>query len=1003
MQHEHPAGRLAPIQDIYNRIIWDTRLNKKAFSIGFIDRKCKTGLREKALSEWNTGTIEIPWHRIQYIRCGETKVWDRQQRSDLFASGRLPAEAWAADPENTALFLPQQVYEFTANGWTPVVHELGNSFPESLRLVTYNVLCDAHEKELIKTHLRIPAIVTQLKHSEADIIVLQEVTTPLLHALLQEPWVRQMYISAGSEGAQSEPQGILILARSAFTLSTYACSLHKQFLVGHWIFHQQQFHLAALHLTSNRSKTAALSRRKQLQAVLDYLQTLTGDAVIAGDCNSREEDLFLETAAQGFEDIWSRLYPADPGYTFDPRNNALAGKMTLSGHPARFDRILLRSADHVWKPEKAELFARQPLPDSEGQLFLSDHFALLSVLIYQDRAPVPSKISRALLETIQTVSPTYHSAIVLIPDESVWPEIQRFRRHYDRQYRRWMPHITLIYGFVPAELLEAASLLISDAVKDLAECTITLTTPGTFAQRAGTTGWVQPVTDPAGALHTLQNTLQKCFPTCTEQGRRARGFHPYLTLGQFTSEEAARQALASWQPVVFHASSVALISREGTQPFSVRYRVHLQTGLVEKIGTPSPVSAELKHLLDEFHPLLSASEKQTRALLRDLVTEACSEVLGQSVSLDLFGSSRLDIATPHSDLDLLCLIPSTLPELQFLEEVKDRLAPITDQARLVTNAQVPAVTLTIDSVAVDLVAACHPFFPAPLETLKEEDCIHYEKGSWRALVGCMEADFLLRVANTLLPEETFRTYLRAVRAWASVRKISGNRFGYLGNFSWAVLATWACRTYQPASSLVSVESLLMHFFQQVNRHAWPEPVGLQEARESFHAREKRDWMPILTSLPPRYNSARNLTRSTFHVIKEECARAAEAAKTYLENPAGFRALSTPYDICSEAQVCICLLLEAANEAERARCLGFLAGSFLSLLLTLEQRTTLLFRPSSEIERNGTSTIISLAIQGDPTQKQEAEVRAVLLEFEKLFYAWGERPEKSTLSLYVQKG
>ena len=370
-QKEHSKVKLPPIQEIYNRIIWDKRLNKKAFIIGFTDRMSRAGLREKPLIEWNTGDIEIPWHRIQYIRCGDTKVWDRQQRIDLFASDRLPAEAWAEDldydkKDDDSFFLPKQVYAFTANAWKPFVHEVGNSVTESIRIVTYNVLSDEHEKELIKTHLRIPAIITQLKQTEADIVVLQEATVPLLHVLMQEHWVKQMYISEGREGKNIEPQGNIILARYPFTLSEYAYSPQKKFLVGHWIFHHQSFHVAALHLTSNRSDNAIVTREKQLQAVLDYLQSLPGDAVVAGDFNSREEDVFLSAASHGFEDIWPGLHPNDPGYTFDPRKNSIAQKMTVSGHPGRLDRILLKSASEVWKAEKAELFARQPIPGTKA-------------------------------------------------------------------------------------------------------------------------------------------------------------------------------------------------------------------------------------------------------------------------------------------------------------------------------------------------------------------------------------------------------------------------------------------------------------------------------------------------------------------------------------------------------------------------------------------------------------------------------------------------------------
>lgn len=1009
-QTEHSKGRLPPIQEIYNRILWDRRLNKKAFTIGFTDRMSRTGLREKPFIEWNTGDIEIPWHRIQYIRCGDTKLWDRQERIDLFASDRLPAEAWARDldyekKDDTSVFIPRQVYEFSANAWKPFLHEVGNGVIESLRIVTYNVLSDEHEKELIKTHLRIPAIITRLKQTEADIIVLQEATIPLLHALMQENWVKQMYLSEGREGKNIEPQGIVILARYPFTLSEYAYSPQKKFLVGHWIFHHRHLHLAALHLTSNRAVNARTIREKQLQAVLDYLQSLPGDTIVAGDFNSREEDIFMSATEQGFADIWLGLHPGDPGYTFDPTKNCIAQKMTVSGHPGRFDRILLKSASNVWKAEKAELFARQPIPGTEGKLFLSDHFGLLSVLRYQKQPLATSSISNALLEKIQTVHPTYHSAIVIIPDERVWPAIQSLRKRYDRNYTRWMPHITLIYGFVPEELLEAAAQLIADAVKGLEEFSIALTAPGTFSQRASATGWIQPVAETEGALHTLQTTLQRLFPTCNEQSSRAAGFHPHLTIGQFASEEDARKNLASWKPVAFNAASVALISRKGKQPFEVRYKVHLKTGVVEKAGASSPpeISAELKQLLDELHPIQSASEKQTREMLIDLVTETCSEVLGQNVTLDLFGSTRLDIATPQSDIDLLCLIPSALPKLQFLEEVKRRLAPTYDQARLVTDTQVPALKLTINSLAVDLLAANHPFFPAPLGSIKEEDQMHYDKGSWQALTGWMEADFIMRVAGEILPEHTFRAYIRAVRAWTNARKINGSGFGYLGNFSWTILATWACRTYKPVSEAVSVDDLLVHFFQQVSKHAWPEPIGLNDGDELFPAREKRDWMPVLTPIKPRFNSARNITRSTFHIIRKELGRAVEAGQRCLKNPAELHSIYTPYQPGKEAEACIYLTLEGQNEQDLEVCTGFLEGSLLSLLLNLEQKAEVLCRPCPEFDRRGTSAKLSLEIQGNLDQRQEEGIEIAMLEFKKRFYAWSERPEKSRLLLYLNKG
>ncbi len=43
------------------------------------------------------------------------------------------------------------------------------------------------------------------------------------------------------------------------------------------------------------------------------------------------------------------------------------------------------------------------------------------------------------------------------------------------------------------------------------------------------------------------------------------------------------------------------------------------------------------------------------------------------------------------------------------------------------------------------------------------------------------------------------------------------------------------------------------------------------------------------------------------------------------------------------------------------------------------------------------------MKGDLNQKKEAEIGKVMLEFKKKFYEWSEKPEKSKLLLYLNKG
>ena len=47
------------------------------------------------------------------------------------------------------------------------------------------------------------------------------------------------------------------------------------------------------------------------------------------------------------------------------------------------------------------------------------------------------------------MSKVYNSAVVIIPPQEQWGQIQEIREKYDRQINRWMPHITLLYPFHP--------------------------------------------------------------------------------------------------------------------------------------------------------------------------------------------------------------------------------------------------------------------------------------------------------------------------------------------------------------------------------------------------------------------------------------------------------------------------------------------------------------------------------------------------------------------------
>src|SRR5690242_9503975 len=70
---------------------------------------------------------------------------------------------------------------------------------------------------------------------------------------------------------------------------------------------------------------------------------------------------------------------------------------------------------------------------------------------------------------------THHTAVVAIPPPEVWEPLQAIRRQHDRNVHRWMPHITLLYPFMPREHFGEALPKLLEVGRQSAAFQVTLT------------------------------------------------------------------------------------------------------------------------------------------------------------------------------------------------------------------------------------------------------------------------------------------------------------------------------------------------------------------------------------------------------------------------------------------------------------------------------------------------------------------------------------------------
>ncbi len=172
---------------------------------------------------------------------------------------------------------------------------------------------------------------------------------------------------------------------------------------------------------------------------------------------------------------------------------------------------------------------------------------------------------------------THHTAVAALPPPDVWEPIQRIRRRHDRQIHRWMPHVNLLYPFLPQAHCATAIPPLSAAAAHVPVFEVTLRTFRSFTHRAGRcTVWLDP--EPHDAFVRLQAALHEAFPACDDQTRFAGGFTPHLSVGQVARRDVSRlleRLQATWEPVRFDLVEVVLIWRQADGPFQVASRLAL--------------------------------------------------------------------------------------------------------------------------------------------------------------------------------------------------------------------------------------------------------------------------------------------------------------------------------------------------------------------------------------------------------------------------------------------
>lgn len=877
-------------EEIYHRVRWDPRFDPARFVLGINQHGACP--KRMPLHAFVPGG-DIPWHRVLFVEADGELIWDRAtglDRIDTCHAGRVRETRRLPAP----FFTPSTPYTWNpATGWCPAdtdSHTTGPA-PTVVRVLTWNTLWDRFDADRLHTHRRRPLLLAAVSQADADVIALQEVEAALLAMLLRADWVRAGYtMDTDPAGDDIDSSGLLLLSRLPIReAGRHFLGPHKAMAAISVETASGPLVVATTHLTSNHTQNGPDRRRAELDRLAQGLAGVEGHLVLLGDFNDGDDGPKGPAASLGLHDAWTQAHEFDDQRpTFDPRVNPLAAISSLTGKPARLDRILVRPGGPG--VTRADLCGDSP---TEG-LYVSDHYGVQAELNFGETTG----------GDVLDVPPTARTAMAWIPPRKLWPTIQEIRQRHDPQVRRWPPHVNVLFGFVPEADFERAAPLLAEVAAQTPAFTARIEGVHTFTNSTGSTVWLDPAAADKTPWIKLHQALKQRFPRC--EGR-AEGFTPHLTLGRspqpqrFAEECAARLGRMSTQ-----VGELVLLSRRGDEPMRPRATITLGTSEIRWLPVTGP-----------GEPTTEDPARQTRA---QWITQHLSKALSNGV-VHVVGSRAMGCPLADADLDLVVALPGVADLAEIQARVMGAL-PTAARVRQVTGARVPGLRLRVDDLDVDLtVVATGALDPTEAVTRR----IDLGEAAAIALSAASDADAIRAATSSC--RAAFTRLARQVKAWAQARGLDSAPFGGLPGIAWALMSA---RTAREAGDLPA-EDLLRRFFATWAGWDWRNPISLTEGVPTPQAP-----VMVLTPTEPVRLCSEQVGPGLRDLLTEELYQAWEILEAATENQANpWPQLLAPPALHRRHAAWAVLTVSSMGSDAIEQALGRFRGRLRALLTALE--------------------------------------------------------------------
>ncbi|KAJ7088006.1 Poly(A) polymerase central domain-containing protein [Mycena belliarum] len=267
-----------------------------------------------------------------------------------------------------------------------------------------------------------------------------------------------------------------------------------------------------------------------------------------------------------------------------------------------------------------------------------------------------------------------------------------------------------------------------------------------------------------------------------------------------------------------------------------------------------------------------------------------------------FGSYRLGVHGPGSDIDTLCVVPKHVSREDFFTIFEPMVRAMDGATEVsgVPDAFVPLIGAKISGISLDLLVAPIGMSAIPEDlSLTDNNVLkNLDESVVRSVNGTRLTDELLRLVPNV---QAFRDALRCIKLWAQRKAIYSNKSGYLGGVAWAMLVARVCQLYPNAVA----GALVARFFTIMSKWQWPQPVLLKQIEDGplqvrvwnpkLYPSDRAHRMPIITPNYPSMCATHNVSASTLAIMTEAIQQGDATVKNVVAGTSPWSALFTKHD------------------------------------------------------------------------------------------------------------